>query len=89
MTQTLAQRRRQMITRAAQQRVSLSQQVQDLRRPIELVDRAWAITRYFRAHPLLVALPFGLFAFRRPRMLLRWFNRGWLTKEIIRKLFIR
>lgn len=36
-----------------------------------------------------VAVLFGLFAIRRARMLLRWFSRGWLAKEVIRKFFIR
>lgn len=89
MTQVLDERRRQIIAQAAQQRAVLSRQVHDLQRPLDLLNRAWAFTCYLRAHPLLVILPFGLFAFRRPRMLLRWFNRGWLAKEIIRKLFIR
>jgi YqjK-like protein len=88
-TQTLAQRRREMIARAASQRTMLAKHIHQLHRPIELADRARAIVRYLKARPLLAILPAGVFAFRRPRTLLRWFSRGWLTKEIIRKLLIR
>jgi hypothetical protein len=89
MTKRFAQRRRHLIEAAAGQRMRLSRQVQDWQRPLELVDRAVKFARYLKAHPLFVTLPLGLFAFRRPRALLRWFNRGWLAREVFRKLFIR
>lgn len=89
MTRKWLRRRDQLVTRAEEQREALSRQIQNWRRPLEIVDRALAIVRYAKSHPLLVALPFGLFAFRRPRMLLRWFNRGWLAQEVLKKLFFR
>ncbi len=88
MIKGLFHRRSQLVTRAAEQRAALSQQIRDWRRPLEFVDRALAIVRYVKSHPLLMALPFGLLVFRRPRVLLRWFNPGWLAGEILRKLFI-
>jgi YqjK-like protein len=89
MTPDFAQRRGEMITLAAEQRDALAQQVQDIQRPLAFANRALAVVHYLKSHPLLVALPFGLFAIRRSRMLLRWFGRGWLAKEVIRKFFIR
>jgi YqjK-like protein len=89
MTKKWLRRRDQLVTRAENQRAALSWQMHDWQRPLEIVDRALAIVRYAKSHPLLVALPFGLFAFRRPRTLLRWFNRGWLAQEVLRKLFFR
>ena len=89
MKQRLARRRSQLIAQAAQQREALTQQLRDWRRPLEFGDRAWAVARYLKSHPLITLLPLGLFAFRRPRMLLRWFNRGWLAKQVFRKLLIR
>ena len=77
-----------LIARAAEQRSTLSQQIRNWQRPLELVDHALAVARYVKPHPLLVTLPFGLFLFRRPRVLLRWFNRGWLAREVLRKLFV-
>jgi YqjK-like protein len=88
MTKELLRRRGQLVTQAKEQREALSQQIRDGLRPLEIVDRALAIVRYAKSHPLLVILPIGLFAFRRPRALLRWFNRGWLTREVLRKLFV-
>lgn len=89
MTKHFALRRGEMIAQAAEQRAALAQQIQDWQRPLEFLDRAWTVIRYIKSRPLLVALPLGLLAFRRPRLMLRWFNRGWLVKEILRKLFIR
>ena len=71
------------------QRAALAQQIQDWQRPLEFADRAWTVIRYIKSRPLLVALPLGLLAFRRRRLMLRWFNRGWLVKAILQKLFIR
>jgi YqjK-like protein len=88
MTKKCFRRRDQLVTRAEEQREALSRQMQDWQRPLEIVDRALAIVRYATSHPLLVMLPIGLFAFRRPRTLLRWFNRGWLAREVLRKLFV-
>ena len=89
MTKRFVQRRGEMIAQAAEQRAALAQQIQDWQRPLEFVDRGWTVGRYRKSRPLLVALRFGLFAFRRPRLLLRWFNRGWLAREVIKKLFNR
>lgn len=89
MKQRYVERRSQLIAQAALQRALLAQQIQDWRRPLQFADRAWTVARYLKSHPLITLLPLGLFAFRRPRMLLRWFNRGWLAKEVLRKLLIR
>ena len=89
MTTESLRRRGRLVAQAEEQRAALSQQMQDWQRPLEIVDRALAIVRYAKSHPLLVALPFGLFVFRRPRTLLRWFNRGWLAREVLKKLFFR
>ncbi len=89
MTQRFNQRRREMIALADEQRAALAQQIQDFERPLEFASHAWAVVQYLKSHPLLVALPVGLFAMRRSRMLLRWISRGWLAREVIRKYFIR
>lgn len=89
MTIHFAQRRGKLITQAAEQRAALAQQIQDFQRPLDFANRAWAVVHYVKSHPLIVAVPFGLFAIRRSRMLLRWFSRGWLVKEVVRKFFVR
>ena len=89
MTEHFARRRGEMIAQAAEQRAALAQQFQDWQRPLEFLDRAWTVIRYIKSRPLLVALPLGLLAYRRSRRMLRWFNRGWLVKAILQKLFIR
>ncbi|MBC7983432.1 MAG: YqjK-like family protein [Candidatus Obscuribacterales bacterium] len=88
MIRRFAQRRGEMIAQAAKQRIALAQQLQEWQRPVAWVERAWTVVRYLKSRPLLVALPVSLFALRRPRQLLRWFNRGWLIKAILRKLFV-
>jgi YqjK-like protein len=88
MTKHLVQRRGQLIAQALEQRIALAQQIQNCRRPLEYADRIWTVVQYIKSRPLLVAVPFGLFAIRRSGLFLRWFSRGWLAKEVIRKLFI-
>lgn len=87
-TKRLAQRRGQLIAQAVEQRMALAQRIQDCRRPLEFADRIWAVVHYIKSRPLLVAVPFGLFAIRRSRLFLRWFSRGWLAKKVIRNIFI-
>ena len=88
-TKHLVQRRGELIAQAVEQRLALAQQIQDCRRPLEFVDRIWNVVQYIKSRPLLVAVPFGLFAIRRSRLFLRWFTRGWFAKEVIRKFFVR
>ena len=71
------------------QRAALAQQIQDWQRPLEFADHAWTVIRFIKSRLLLVALPLGLLAYRRSRLMLRGFNRGWLVKAILQKLFIR
>jgi YqjK-like protein len=87
MTTQLARQRGHLITRAEEQRQALSQHIRDWRRPLEIVDGALAMLRYVKARPLLMTLPIAWFAFRRIRILLRWINRGWLAREVFKKLF--
>jgi tRNA (Thr-GGU) A37 N-methylase len=81
-------RQDQLIAQAVEQRIALTQQIQDCQRPLEFADRIWTIIHFIKSRPLLVAVPFGFFAIRRSGLFLRWLSRSWLAKEVIRKLFI-
>ena len=62
----LTRRKERLIARAEAQRLALGAAFRDLQRPIGVVDRALAATRFLRAHPVLVAaIVAALVVFRR------------------------
>ena len=50
----IVRRREHLIARCAAQRNAVAGVFRDLERPIAVADRALAVVRFFRAHPLLV-----------------------------------
>ena len=62
----LARRKERLIARAAAQREAIAGAVHALEKPIEVVDRVVAATRFLQAHPVLVAaVVVALVVFRR------------------------
>ena len=65
----LARRKERLIARAAAQREAIAGAVHALEKPIEVVDRVVAATRFLQAHPVLVAaVVVALVVFRRQRI---------------------
>jgi hypothetical protein len=72
----IARRKERLIARGAAQRVAIAEEFYELRQPIEVVERALAVTRFLRAHPVVVAVVVaGLIVFRR-RSVLGLLTRG-------------
>ena len=72
----IARRKERLIAACAAQRGAIAGAFHDLRQPIAVVERALAVTRFLRAHPIVVALVVaGLVVFRR-RSLLGLVTRG-------------
>jgi hypothetical protein len=66
----IARRKERLIARCAAQRVAIAEGFYDLRQPIAVVERALAVTRFLRAHPVAVAaVVAGLIVFRRGSLL--------------------
>lgn len=82
----LAHRKERLIARAAAQRETIADAFRALEKPVGVIDRAVAATRFLRAHPLLVAaVVAGVVALRR-RSLVGLFTRGLAAWRIWRSL---
>jgi glutathione S-transferase len=72
----IARRKERLIARCEAQRGAIAAAFHDLRHPISIVERALAVTRFLRAHPVVVAVVVaGLIVFRR-RSVLGVLTRG-------------
>lgn len=82
----IARRRERLIAHCAAQRVAIAEVFHELRQPLAVVERAVAVTRFLRAHPVVVAaVVAGLIVFRR-RSLLGLLTRGlavWRTWKAV------
>ena len=62
----IRRRKERLIARCAADRVAIAEAFHNLRGPIAVVERAMAVTRFLRSHPLIVAaVVAGLIGFRR------------------------
>jgi YqjK-like protein len=81
----LARKRAELIVRSTRQRRTLADELDIWQTPAATLDRAMAMTRFLRAHPLAVAAVGGVLAVLGRRQLLRWTGRalvvwrGWRT----------
>jgi hypothetical protein len=83
----LAKRREFLIAEAAAQRLLLAQHIEDWRAPLVLADRGLAALSYIKNHPVSVASAgIGLFTAAGSSRVGKWFQRGWLAWQIVRKL---
>jgi hypothetical protein len=82
----LAERRNQLVARAAAQRMVLTHNLENLRAPLAYVDQGLSALRYVWRHPLLLVGSVLLLAIWRPRVAGKWLSRGWMVWQIGRRL---
>lgn len=82
----LAERRRQLVARAAAQRTALAHDLAPWRARLALADRGIAALRYLRRHPALMVGAALLLVALRPRRVGTWLQRGWVVWQIGRRL---
>jgi hypothetical protein len=82
----LAQRRERLVTRAAEQRVALAQNIEPYRVPLALADRGLYALRYIRSHPEWLVGVVVLLAALRPGRVGKWLGRGWVTWRMMSAL---
>ena len=78
----LAQRRAELINKAAIQREELAQIFQPLRAPLTFADKGLHALRYIAKHPLIVAGTMALAVAVRPKRWLFVLENGWLAWRI-------
>lgn len=82
----LAERRSQLVARAAAQRTALAHDLAPWRARLALADRGIAALRYVKRHPALMVGAALLLAALRPRRVGTWLQRGWVAWQIGRRL---
>ena len=84
--QKLAERRQHLIAQAASQRILLAHTSRSLRKPLAVADKGLSLLRYIKHHPILIAGDsVALLSMARPSGIGRWFRRGWLAWQIVKK----
>ena len=84
---TVFQRRKHLVAEAATQRLLLAQNIEIWRAPLAKVDRGLAAVRYIKNHPIWVAgTGLGLLTVVGPNRAGKWFQRGFVMLQIVRKL---
>ena len=82
----LAERRELLVTKASMQRLKLTQNIETWNTPLELIDRGISIVTYIKQHPAWVASSsLAALTFVRPNRVGKWFRRGWIVWQILRK----
>jgi len=82
----LAERRRQLVSQAAAQRIALAHNAEPWRSRLALVDRGVAVFRTIGRHPGLMVGAALLLVVLRPRRAGKWLQRGWVVWRIGRRL---
>ena len=83
----LAKRRERLVEKAQAQRLALSQSLDVWRKPLAIVDQSLNVLRYIRNHPVVITGGSTvLLSMLRLGKLEKWFRRGWLAWQILRKL---
>jgi hypothetical protein len=79
----LAERRERLVTRAAEQRVALAQNIEPYRMPLALADRGINALRYVKSHPEWIVGVVVLLVALRPGRVGKWLGRGWVTWQMM------
>ncbi len=80
----LARRKERLIARAGVQRAAIAGTFRRWQKPIDVADRALAVVRFFREHPLLLATVVAAAAALRRRNLAGWIGRGYAAWRAFR-----
>lgn len=82
----LARRKERLIARAAAQRTAIAGTFREWRTPIAVADRALAVARFFRSHPVLLAAAVAAAVALRGRTLVGLAGRSFAAWRVWRTL---
>lgn len=85
----LAERRERLIAQAAAQRTVLGQEFESMRKPLLLADRGVSAVRYFKSHPLWIAVIVFTVTALPPGRITEKLRRGWFIWQIAHRFFSR
>jgi len=81
-----AEKREQLINRAAQQRLALRQDIEPWRVPLALTDRSITALRYVRRHPQWMVGIVIVLTVARPARVWKWLERGLIVWQMAKSL---
>ena len=73
----LVERRGRLISRAASQRVALTEALAPWHTPLTIVDQGLSVVRYLRQHPLLLGGMLASALVMRPKRMIGLLRSGW------------
>jgi hypothetical protein len=83
----LAKRREALVQEAVQQRLLLTQIVDTWRSRLVMADQSMALIAQIKQHPVLaIGASFGMLTLMRSSLMRKWFRRGWLAWQVVRKV---
>ncbi len=83
----LAQRRERLMLEAAEQRVQFAQAVEVWREPLALAEQGLAAISFIKKHPIMMAASTAvLVRLVRKSFIGKWFGRGMMAWQLVRKL---
>jgi hypothetical protein len=83
----LAEQRKNLVAEAEAQRLLLIDNVEPLRSTLLLADKGLSAIHYINSHRAWVASSsLALLTVVRPSRIGKWFRRGWLAWQMVRKL---
>ena len=82
----LYRRRADLVARSAAQRAGLGEACHAWRLPLALADQGVAAWRFVHKHPVLLVGVGAILALTRPRLALKWFQRGWTLWRVYRSM---
>ncbi len=85
--QRLTRKRNNLVLEVAKQRAVLAETIEVLRPSIALADKGLVVIKFIKKHPFLMLGSCAvLFKVMRSHRIGKWFQDGWLTLQILRKL---
>lgn len=83
----LVKRREALVEEAVQQRLLLKQIVDSWRARLVIADQSIALVAHIKQHPVLaIGASFGMLTLMRSSLMCKWFRRGWLAWQVVRKV---
>jgi hypothetical protein len=76
---TLTERKNRLIAQVAAERTMLARDLIALQLPLQRIDQALSVIRFFRRHPSILVLGGTLLAWFRSRFAWKTLRRGWCS----------
>ena len=84
--ESISEKRERLVKQAADQRLSLVENIRPLQSSMHLADKGLNVVRYVKKHPVLLLGIVALFGLLRPTRAVKWLRTSWIAAFAIRGL---